>query len=886
MKKIAQLFGKELTEFAETVPMVGSVERRQKYHAGINRLATKVLSANPDEIHDINWLRSRRGEFAKFVSMSDPSDRSDIRRRAVKMLKMLDSIIYDRKMDMGTTVDWRSRKGSRLSGRIARSGGKSRGITRSGYGRKKGLDMDQIRYRGTGKSYRKQTRSGSGGLPKSRSVRVNLPKAEKKTKHLNDIFSKATTIHAAVNTPVYLQLINRKDGEVREVRIPKDGKMGKVLMKDASSLNPKWSEFKSSSKKKTTAGSRPKSQGESILAESAPDLNNTCKHRHFNMGIFPTRMATHQVPRQVPLKTEVSYFLGVNIGCFWGLGDEDTTLPGEFEKVVEKVGMVVVDINVSCPDAIMNKTHGKLKLKKEGNTKLLFFEFAFPSPGNHKMEVSLLAGNRPIQNYTLTMEVVGQDEEIVLRTANGPLEEILPEDQLKELLLPALTSNLTYSNTSEFTVEEIQRFQQEARKLTIMAYDNPTRGGLDLSFFQEGKEVLMARATDLSQTNLGNRLRKGRDMLQKVMNDYSDHLLKEEPQYTDEQLDRRMKYGLGGVADAGRSFFIDLFGMQDNPPKTSEESTGIFKLLNQLDPGDTIQVAPLGNAPGVPWEILYDRKAISFREDEVELCDTWQSHGPAPWDCPYNDREEVICPHGFWGFRFVIEQLPSRKLPSLDKVYASPPDVIPNESPFRINVLNYETEDWPNHLAKLRNDLPGSKVDLVTHPVPEVKNAFGRQNHPDLIYFYAHGGLNEYEEFYLKVGNETKPFLIKKLDLDSYVTKQLQARGYLVFLNTCHSSESSPESLDNITKFFFDKSALGVLGTQCEVPEDVADYFFREFMKLFLSGSTLGKALFEVRWKMLRERKDPRSLIYSMFAPDQIRLDNPVLEKYSEDEPS
>ena len=675
--------------------------------------------------------------------------------------------------------------------------------------------------------------------------------------HISKVRGKAATLLNAMNSPEYVVA----SPNLRGASLEKQMAEGSIRLAAVPSLSGKVATvFATQSEAK--AGSLPEED---------------CDQRFLNAGIFQLPNSEIQLSPTLPLRATTRYYLGVNIGCFWGLGDNLTPIPAALEELVEATGFVDLTVQVVCPEAKIPKSTGIIRLFATGNTEYLYFEFSFAEPGDHQLLLHLMLGGNTLQSWEIGMKVVGTEAAMELQTPDGPLRGMYLTEEVKKSLLHVLTKRLVYFRTDNFSPETLEKYKKEARKLTIIARENQVQAAMDLHFFQGGESALPPLPTRLTQLSLGNRLEDARKNLRQVMNGFLMNLDgRFDPADPEDrkELVRRQTLTLGMLAASGWRFFRAMFSHAE-PPEKAEEMQGIYELLSQLNPGDPIQVAPLSRGAGVPWEMIYDRKIRSFDEKEITLCADWQDHGPHPWECPNIHNRKVVCPHGFWGFRYVIEQLPYRLREGETQGFPVADEALSNTLPLEVNALNFAFPNWPAHLQKLQTEFPASGLTLRTHTGPEVETAFGEENQPDLLYFYAHGG-KAMEGPYFNLGSEEAAKKIWLQDLED-IAEPLGEKSYLVFLNTCNSTAYTPEMTENFIEFFFHKNAVGVLGSQCEIREEVADYFFRKFLHHFITGKPLGEALFATRWEMLEKEWDPRGLVYSMFAPAHTHLKNPVL---------
>ena len=141
------------------------------------------------------------------------------------------------------------------------------------------------------------------------------------------------------------------------------------------------------------------------------------------------------------------------------------------------------------------------------------------------------------------------------------------------------------------------------------------------------------------------------------------------------------------------------------------------------------------------------------------------------------------------------------------------------------------------------------------------------------MYFYTHGGSDAFGTPYLEVGDGEQ---IELIDLDAW-NVNFNEHQPLVILNACDSADYTPDNFENLLQFFCDKGAAGVIGTQCEVKERLADAFILNFFQSFLQQKLLGEALFQSRQILLKEYLDPRGLTYSLFASADVKLAQKVI---------
>jgi hypothetical protein len=138
----------------------------------------------------------------------------------------------------------------------------------------------------------------------------------------------------------------------------------------------------------------------------------------------------------------------------------------------------------------------------------------------------------------------------------------------------------------------------------------------------------------------------------------------------------------------------------------------------------------------------------------------------------------------------------------------------------------------------------------------ELKELFGR----------AEGrGLSENNDSWMKL---TKS-LVTAADLrrDEYALN----RHPIVFLNMCQSAVLWPGVDSSFVRLFLDRRASAVLGTECTVPENVADEFGRLLIGKLFQHQSVGASLLHAR-EELAKSKNLLGLAYSLYGSSSATL--------------
>ncbi|MEH2157099.1 CHAT domain-containing protein [Nostoc sp.] len=570
------------------------------------------------------------------------------------------------------------------------------------------------------------------------------------------------------------------------------------------------------------------------------------KPRYLNAGFFPGD-SEHLIPTDSPLSLDGgAYRLGVDVGEFWGIGKADQPIP---DKVLNTFfeQQEILDLQVvanSLDIAIENKIQ-PLELAEVGNSKRLFFNLTLSKTKRQAIDIDLIFHGHLLQSRRVEVYVVAESREIPPESA-----------------FPLQNSSITFTRTVAISPEDLKALKENPRRLTIVAERSIDRNTIGLRFYDTTGNDLGFQESQLSEVNLSSALNAVRKQLLTTMTAYAGGVGGSEKILTKH---------LGQLAALGRKFYLALLPGLANPDQRVDYGQ---RLQVDLQPGTVIQVAPLSSQLGVPWEILYERKIEAYKEDRIKLCSTFKEHGLGQDDCPHCNDPTVVCPSGFWGYRYIVEQLPRRVDSGKPLPSHSLPTQIRNKTPlqFSANVFSGFNQ-LANHfkaLAELASEqqlqiLRSDSLDAIRITLKEAK--------ADILYFYTHGGSDPFGSPYLEVGTEDQ---IQLIDLDAWGIK-LGDRQPLVILNACDSADYTPDSFENLLKFFCDAGAAGVIGTQCEVKEHLANAFIIKFFQAFLKQAPAGEAMFAARQALLRDHLDPRGLVYSLCASAEVRLAQPVL---------
>ncbi len=517
-------------------------------------------------------------------------------------------------------------------------------------------------------------------------------------------------------------------------------------------------------------------------------------HRFFNAGFFP-ETGLDPLPVDRPLALDGGpYRLGVNVGRFWGIGEQpdarfalDGILKDALDGLEQDQSLALVVAVRPWPIGRnvvqIDRPSQELRVPKSADGPLVLFGLTFGRAGRHAINVDLFYQGHLLQSMRVEVWVV--------RQAGVPL----PGDTR------AQDRRLTFSRSSTLSRDRLAALDKRPSTLTILV--EREGGQTRLWFYDVQGHSLGTEPTPLTDANLHALLGRMRGALQQVENAYAGRIGGDRD---------KLRLGLWRLATAGFEFYRLLL----------DESQGMGGALLDLElsPEQVIQVAPLSTLPGVPWELLYDQEIERFREDQpnrVTLCSTFETH--AIGACPHQDDPKVVCPLNFWGYRYIIEQLPNWVDPDEQAAPADLPLVVRNSVPLRFVPLVYGWDNLASHLAALR--ALAEEKDLALEPevkdLDSVEKVLKEQLSPaDILYFYAHGGFDAHEPM-LQLGLEGAEFTLTAGDLAAWRDKiDLSVRQPLVVFNACETAAYLPEHHESLPKAFADRGAAGVIGTQVQ----------------------------------------------------------------------
>jgi hypothetical protein len=309
------------------------------------------------------------------------------------------------------------------------------------------------------------------------------------------------------------------------------------------------------------------------------------------------------------------------------------------------------------------------------------------------------------------------------------------------------------------------------------------------------------------------------------------------------------------------------------------------------------------------WTLLFDRGTTS----DISTVGQWLKENPPPerstiqisvdesaasfafpWNLLYDQAGSEPSHLGFWGMRYVIEQLVIRPKP----ITCPAPDI-------EVAAMYWRFKQVPNHQATLKQLVDSSKRARWSEgtPIDEAKTAgaaiaSGRSH---VLYFFTHGYTGTHDEQRCGVTVEDFVRLYKALPTGSgtkeawkYIAESIQDRQFqsdsswieltsgkllldelyrnvrelplrpIVILNMCDSAQVTPSLSLSFIDFFLTRGARAVVGTECSVRPVFVDFVGRELFGAILNAQPLGEALRAVRVEAA-ENRNLLGLAYTLF---------------------
>lgn len=291
------------------------------------------------------------------------------------------------------------------------------------------------------------------------------------------------------------------------------------------------------------------------------------------------------------------------------------------------------------------------------------------------------------------------------------------------------------------------------------------------------------------------------------------------------------------------------------------------------------------------WGLAYDIAHDSNDPQSIHFCpvvEEWNETAPLvpanTWSCPKasSHRLNTLCPFGFWGFRYAIEQPASVSQNENSTSYIQAVDTngtsIEMVAGLTQSLDRGDIKNLNEHINYLASNL--QKVTLTSYKTrAELKDGLADPN-LHLLYFYCHGEYDAstpHKDTILSVGkNEllTGDNFIGWLqawdDAGLHVWDEIRP---LVFINACHSVEIKPETIVPLLVAFVKMAhAAGVIGTEVRIGTGFAIEFAQGFFDAFVNqGASVKEAMHNVKLDFLNNG-NLFGLVYTPYCSADLHL--------------
>jgi hypothetical protein len=296
-----------------------------------------------------------------------------------------------------------------------------------------------------------------------------------------------------------------------------------------------------------------------------------------------------------------------------------------------------------------------------------------------------------------------------------------------------------------------------------------------------------------------------------------------------------------------------------------------------------VQVArPATSSFVMPWSFIYEIPLSSNVEPTLcPLVAQWDGKRPlfedAPRQCPHGPHQrDVLCPFGFWGFRYAIEQIASADKLVTEIPAAANCDCVVGETQYQIDLKLLDS-----HVAKLRATLAKALPEATLREGKDrasLEKMLG--NDLPFIYFFCHGNkLNVVDpNTWIAVGNNEAITTGDIIGWPQIWYSALKKSFWndvrpLIFINACHSLAIEPETLVSYLDAFVGRGhAAGVIGTEVKVSQALAMNVAEQFFESWLAGEqTVETVLRAIRLDYLRQG-NLFGLVYTPYCWSELQI--------------
>jgi hypothetical protein len=543
------------------------------------------------------------------------------------------------------------------------------------------------------------------------------------------------------------------------------------------------------------------------------------------------------------------YHLGVNIG------DPErhrSNVKGEQPEIGAQVvryaveQQIPVTLSIDSEDFIVLENEKTVRLPQVGATEDAFFRIATPvSTGMGELRLRVYLKNNLIQSYAIHAHIAPTESAIADRAVDGWWAEC------------EYTLSASFGDASDFRYRRVCVWFGKGHE--------QLRAGITGLTGQPGTEVGLV--SDLNPVFLSNALARYRELLEEASIGgtqesarylYQDDLTPTDPAVFDQSIK--------SLAELGQMLYYRVFGEANGRAVARQ-----LHSIEQIQPGPMIvQISRLSLDLTFPWDILYDRPLV-YRPQRNVVCYQFASNASCQQDCPYAQDPNVVCPYGFWGFRYIIEQ-PLRP----PHAYASVCTRIQAPDPLKMAAVYGSGLGLVGQHRRKVSQIAGARAQVrQLSSVDSLLAALKAQDDlPSALYFYCHGGNTTYNQWLVLQDDDS----LLTIHLDDEIRQAWHASDQdgtiapLVVLNGCHTGKYDPATLLSFVHQFARLGAAGIVGTEIPIHEQLGTAFGEFWVERFLSGEPLGQIIYDFRQHLLHKR-NVLGLVYVPYSYADLRLE-------------
>jgi hypothetical protein len=589
--------------------------------------------------------------------------------------------------------------------------------------------------------------------------------------------------------------------------------------------------------------------------------------RYLNVLVFDEgKMEPHA--GDAPLRTDSFYRLQLDIGtpAKGSIVRDPDEVP--VEKLPERNGGHWLEVGIASGDFEVSHQISHLFLPTDGAAWVCDCErdgthHCKPKERRHTLDFGVRTGSEPQPAHA---RISLYFENNVIQSLSLAADVVAGDDARGRGGIVAIT---------DFTLSErlADVGQLEPRRAAIVVNETPS-GTHVIVFKGSGEDLIRIK---FSETQLEAAMEETRRNLLDIHIKAFDAGRRENRLKKDNRKGREeLRADLTTMAEAGADYWTKL----------AEEGVEGLEAAGESD-SKTIQVARVPSSVFVfPWAAVYDLP-LGMREEGYDYCplvEEWDGTGalvdPAVDACPHAEehrgKENVICPFGFWGFRYAIEEPAStgNTAPPLC-VNASEPPAMAFATSARLNATL-----TTSHLAKLGENFPGAKPKLADSRI-RVGECLGEAN-LGIAYFYCHGrAATKTTKARIEVGKadpiEPRQIITWHRTAWKSVPDHWKKTRPLVFLNGCHTADLLPQTPVNFVDSFSLVGASGIVATEITLDQAMASEASEVFFKHLAGtpGMGVGEALRRTRAHFLG-KGNMLGLAYTAYCRAELALMPPL----------